>query len=58
MIKRDVQDFDGMFAGQYDPEEYEHFIKSGELYKSYEGAGGFLGLAKLRIVSPSLEVYE
>ena len=45
---RDPDDFDGMFAGQFDPAEYEPLIATGLLRFSYEGAAGFMGLAKLR----------
>lgn len=40
----------GLYAGQCDPSEYEHLIEAGLLRKTYSGAGGFLGLAKLERV--------
>ena len=43
---------DGLYAGQMKPEEYEPLIEAGYLRRSFEGAGGFLGLSKLRYVSP------
>lgn len=39
---------DGLFVGQCDPKEYEALIEAGLLRRSYEGASGFIGLAKLR----------
>jgi hypothetical protein len=39
---------DGFFAGLLDQTEYEYLIEAGLLRRVYEGAGGFLGLAKLR----------
>jgi hypothetical protein len=50
-MEREAQSFDGLFEGMLKPEEYEHLIKSGHLRRTYEGAAGFLGLAKLRVVS-------
>lgn len=37
----------GLYAGHCDPSEYEHLIAAGVLRKSYDGPGGFLGMAKL-----------
>lgn len=48
-IQWHAHELDGLFAGQFEPKEYEHFIESGQLYKSYEGIGALLGLATLRL---------
>lgn len=39
----------GLFAGQFEEEDYLPYLKSGELYKSYEGIAGLLGLSTLRL---------
>ena len=43
---------DGLFVGQLDPDEMQAFeaaIKAGEARRSYEGAAGLMGLAKVRL---------
>jgi hypothetical protein len=40
---------DGLFVGLCQPEEYEQLVERGVLIRTYEGAGGFMGLAKLRL---------
>lgn len=47
-VAEEMECLDGMFAGLFKPEEYEHLIVAGLLRFSYEGVGGFLGLATLR----------
>ncbi len=42
----------GLFAGQCQREEYQHLIDAGLLRKTYEGATGLLGLARLVRVMP------
>ena len=48
---------DGLFVGQLtDPEEMQFFrdaCKAGYAQKSYEGAAGFMGLAKIRAAKDS-----
>lgn len=39
---------DGLFEGLCKPEEYKHLIEAGLLRRTYDGASGFMGLAKLR----------
>ena len=46
----DADRFDGLFAGQFTPEEYEPLIEAGALRKVYLGAAGFMGLATLERV--------
>jgi hypothetical protein len=48
--RAEARRLDGLFAGMCEPREYEYLIKAGLLRKSYEGAGGFMGLAKLRLI--------
>lgn len=40
---------DGLFAGMCKPQEYEQLMERGILEFRYEGAAGFMGLAKLRL---------
>lgn len=47
MLEIEVSRCTGCYAGEFDPDEYEPLIEAGLLRKVYEGAGGFLGLAKL-----------
>jgi hypothetical protein len=42
----------GLYAGQCQPEEYEHLIAAGLLRKSWEGLGGLMGMSKLVLVTP------
>jgi hypothetical protein len=47
----DISWADGVFVGLLSPEEIEEFdrlVKMGWAYHSYEGGGGFMGLAKVR----------
>lgn len=48
-MKAEARNLDGIYAGQCRPEEYEPLIAAGLLQFSYEGVGGFMGLAKLRV---------
>ena len=48
LMFKEARRLDGMLAGSLQPEEYEHLVKAGLLHFSYEGAAGFMGLAKLR----------
>jgi hypothetical protein len=46
-------DIDGLYVGQLTPEELRWFeaeIKAGRAMRSYEGASGFLGLAKVKFL--------
>lgn len=48
-----ISPFDGWFTGQLDPAERQIFddaCKEGIARRSYEGAAGFMGLAKVRII--------
>lgn len=45
-----VEELDGMFIDFLEPKEFEAHLESGAMILSYEGVGGLLGLAKLRIV--------
>ncbi len=53
-MEREADRLDGLYAGMCEPKEYEHLIEAGLLRRSYEGAGGFMGLAKLRRARPQL----
>lgn len=47
---------DGLFVGLLDKEELEIFdaaCRSQDAYRSYEGGGGFMGLAKVRLRRPA-----
>jgi hypothetical protein len=48
---REAIRLNGLFAGMCEPGEYEYLIEAGLLRKVYEGAGGLLGLAKLRLTA-------
>lgn len=46
-----LQRVDGLFVGQLTPEELEEFdrlCQQGDACRSYEGLGGFMGLATVR----------
>lgn len=46
---------DGLFVGLLDDEEMEIFdaaCRKSEARRSYEGAGGLMGLAKVRLIRP------
>jgi hypothetical protein len=45
---REAIRLDGLFEGLLEPKEYEYLIEVGLLRRVYEGAAGFMGLAKLR----------
>jgi hypothetical protein len=47
-MEREANNLDGIYAGLCKPEEYEPLIAAGLLKFDYEGAAGFMGLAKLR----------
>lgn len=49
-LYEEARRLDGLFAGMCKPEEYDHLIAAGYLRRTYEGAGGFMGLAKLQLV--------
>jgi len=54
MLHETVARWDGLFVGMLREEEvaeFERAIDEGIAYRSYEGAGGFLGLAKVRLRS-------
>jgi hypothetical protein len=43
---------DGIYVGYLDPEELTEFdraVEEGKAYRSYEGVGGLMGLAKVRL---------
>jgi hypothetical protein len=49
----DLERLEGMHVGLLDEYEmwiFEHAVKDGMAIRSYEGAGGFMGLAKVRLV--------
>lgn len=49
----DLSRINGLFVGQLDASElkmFEQAVMDGRAYRSYEGGGGFLGLAKVRLV--------
>lgn len=44
---------EGLFVGSLNDlemDDFERLVKDGKAYRSYEGVGGFLGLAKVRLV--------
>lgn len=46
---------DGLFVGQLDPDEmaaFERLRRAGHVDRSYGGAAGFMGLARVKRVSP------
>ncbi len=48
-----LDQMEGMHVGALTRDELDEFIravKEGRAYRSYEGAGGFMGLAKVRLV--------
>lgn len=48
---REIQRAEGLFVGQLDADELRLFdaaCEEGIAHRSYEGAAGFLGLAKVR----------
>lgn len=50
-----LEDMDGMFVGLLTDEEIEVYNRAydeGKARLSYEGAGGFMGLAKVRLIRP------
>lgn len=52
-----LHEMDGMFVGLLDDDEIAEFdraVKAGKARRSYEGAGGFMGLAKVRLIRPVL----
>lgn len=52
-----LDEMDGMLVGMLDDEEIAEFdraVKDGKARRSYEGAGGFMGLAKVRLIRASL----
>lgn len=51
-MSEELRRLDGLFVGQLEPEEidlFEQAIERGMARRSYEGAAGFMGLAKVRI---------
>lgn len=51
----DISWCDGLFVGMLDSRELAKFdalCERGLARRSYEGAGGFLGLAKVRLAKP------
>jgi hypothetical protein len=49
----DLHQMDGMFVGLLSDDEIEVFnraVKAGQARRVYEGGGGFMGLAKVRLV--------
>jgi hypothetical protein len=50
----DLEQIDGLFVGQLDEREmrtFERAVQDGEAVRSYEGGAGFMGLAKVRLLS-------
>jgi hypothetical protein len=48
----DLEQIEGLFVGQLDARQmrtFERAVEDGEAFRSYEGAEGFLGLAKVRL---------
>ena len=48
----DLERIEGLFVGQLDERElrtFERAIEDGEAQRTYEGAAGFMGLAKVRL---------
>ena len=57
----DVMRLHGLFVGQLDAKELAAFarlVNAGWAHRSYEGAAGFLGLAKVIVTGPPAEVIE
>ena len=55
-LVEEVSHWDGLFVGQLDGTELETLdraVASGIAKRSYEGAGGFMGLAKVRVTLPN-----
>lgn len=56
-MRRDtLSEIDGLYVGDLDDGEMEAFNEAcerGEASRSYEGAGGFMGLAKVRVHRPA-----
>jgi hypothetical protein len=51
----DLERIEGLFVGQLTARElrtFERAIADGEARRSYEGGGGFLGLARVRLSRP------
>lgn len=49
-MAEDARRLDGLYAGMCQPEEYDHLVAAGLLRLTYEGLGGFMGMAKLRLI--------
>ena len=52
-----LHEMDGMFVGLLDNNEiaeFERAVEDGKARRSYEGAGGFMGLAKVRLIRPAV----
>lgn len=50
---RDLEYLDGIFVGMLDADEIallDKAVEEGVAWRSYEGVGGLLGLAKVRLV--------
>jgi hypothetical protein len=48
-----MTNINGLHVGMLTPEELRWFeaeIKAGRAYRSYEGAGGLIGLAKVKLI--------
>ena len=51
MSQLSLRELDGMFTGSLQ-QEYESYLKNGELVKSYEGFAGIVGMSRLRAAPP------
>lgn len=50
----DLKRIEGLFVGQLDEHEmrtFERAVQDGDAVRSYEGGAGFMGLAKVRLLS-------
>jgi hypothetical protein len=48
VLRYEPRDMDGLYAGQFSPEDYGPYLKSGEMHIEYRGiAGQLLGLGTL-----------
>jgi hypothetical protein len=51
-VAAEIERLDGLFVGQLSDDEMEAFeaaVKKGRAARSYEGVGGLMGLAKVRV---------
>jgi hypothetical protein len=54
----DLQRIEGLFVGQLSDAEmrvFERAVADGEARRSYEGGAGFIGLARVRLVTAAAE---